>query len=509
MDERLVARDEPVPPGEQVPLEHALHEVLAERLDHAARTGQVLVERMQPLRPRAIGHVEHRPQPVGEHLVGTEEPHVVGIAAHELREPFAEDPRRLRRFAPVAGIDVEGERVDPGQIERPHDAAVRDRGRAHPQVALRPQRVEVGHRASVPVEELLGPVRAQPRLEHREVLGVLAHAGERNLVRAEGALHLHAVDHAGAGPALGRAQHDGGPPRGRLVERARGGIRPDRGDALVGDVDRVGHPAVHRHRVLAVETARDEQRLVAVAAEEVDELRLGDAREQGRVGDLVPVEVQDRQHGPVGDGVEERVSAPARGERTGLGLAVAHHARDHQAGVVERRAEGVHERVAELAALVDGPGCLGRRVRRDAAGERELAEEPLHALPVVGDGGEQLGVRAVEPRVGDHRRTAVTRPADVERGRAALDDGPIEVRVDEAQAGRGAPVAEQARLDVVRLERALEQRVAHEVDLAHAQVVRRAPPGVDRLEGDGGPAARLHLLAPQTGRLPSASNDHP
>ena len=51
--------------------------------------------------------------------------------------------------------------------------------------------------------------------------------------------------------------------------------------------------------------------------------------------------------------------APARGERTGLGLAVAHDARDHQAGVVERRAEGVHERVAELAALVDRPGVSG------------------------------------------------------------------------------------------------------------------------------------------------------
>ena len=37
----------------------------------------------------------------------------------------------------------------------------------------------------------------------------------------------------------------------------------------------------------------------------------------------------------------------------GLGLAVADHAGDEQVGVVERRAEGVDERVAELAALVD------------------------------------------------------------------------------------------------------------------------------------------------------------
>ena len=81
VDERLVARDEPMPPGQQVPLEHALHEVLAERLDDAALTGQVLVERMQRLCPARGGHVEHGTQPVREHLVGAEEPQVhVGIA---------------------------------------------------------------------------------------------------------------------------------------------------------------------------------------------------------------------------------------------------------------------------------------------------------------------------------------------------------------------------------------------------------------------------------------------
>ena len=52
--------------------------------------------------------------------------------------------------------------------------------------------------------------------------------------------------------------------------------------------------------VLAVEAAGDEERLVAVAAEEVDELGLGDAGEQGRVRDLEAVQVQDRQHRAVG-----------------------------------------------------------------------------------------------------------------------------------------------------------------------------------------------------------------
>ncbi|GIW07487.1 MAG: hypothetical protein KatS3mg060_2292 [Dehalococcoidia bacterium] len=50
---------------------------------------------------------------------------------------------------------------------------------------------------------------------------------------------------------------------------------------------------------------------------------------------------------------------PARGERAGLRLAVAHHAGHDQVRVVEGGAEGVRERVAELAALVDRAGVSG------------------------------------------------------------------------------------------------------------------------------------------------------
>ena len=74
---------------------------------------------------------------------------------------------------------------------------------------------------------------------------------------------------------------------------------------------------------------------------------------------------------------------PARGQRAGLGLAVADDAADEQVRVVERRAVGVRQRVAQLAALVDRAGRLGRDVARDPAGERELPEQPPHALLVA------------------------------------------------------------------------------------------------------------------------------
>jgi hypothetical protein len=97
--------------------------------------------------------------------------------------------------------------------------------------------------------------------------------------------------------------------------------------------------------------------------------------------------VQDRQHRAVVAGFEELVRVPARRQRPGLGLAVADDAADEQVGVVERRAVGVRERVAELAALVDRARRLGRDVARDAARERELPEQPRMPVLVAADVG--------------------------------------------------------------------------------------------------------------------------
>ena len=169
--------------------------------------------------------------------------------------------------------------------------------------------------------------------------------------------------------------------RGRSTRpsSACGGL--DRGDLVDHLVERRGHLLVHRRGVVALHEARR----VAVALHQRAQLVARDAGEHRRVGDLGAVEVQDRQHGAVVGGVEELVGVPARGQRSGLRLAVADDAADEQVRVVEHRAVGVHERVAQLAALVDRPRRLGRDVAGDAAGERELAEQHAHARLVGRD----------------------------------------------------------------------------------------------------------------------------
>ena len=162
----------------------------------------------------------------------------------------------------------------------------------------------------------------------------------------------------GPGPALRGAQHDHRPAgqadvtvvAGRVLEwrRCRRGRR--RGWRPAPGGPRPGWCRARRS------TTRGS---VAVAAEEVEQVGFGDAGQDGGVGDLVAVEVQDGQDRAVAGRIEELVGVPAGGQRAGLGFPVADHAKHGQLGVVERGAVGVEEGVAELAALVERPGRLG------------------------------------------------------------------------------------------------------------------------------------------------------
>ena len=258
-------------------------------------------------------------------------------------------------------------------------------------------------------------------------------------------------------------------------------------------VERLGHELVHGRRVVAL----DEVGLVAVADEQRAQLVVRDAREHGRVGDLVAVEVQDRQHRAVARRVDELVGVPARRQRPGLGLAVADDAADEQVGVVEGRSVGVDQRVAQLAALVDRARRLGRDVAGDAAGEGELAEQPPQALLVGRHARVDLAVGALEVGAGHEAGPAVPGPGDVDRVEVVRADDAVEVGVDEVQPRRRAPVAQQPRLDVLDAQRLAQERVVEQVDLADRQVVGRTPPGVQALQlvGASGPvgAPRLRL----------------
>ena len=117
------------------------------------------------------------------------------------------------------------------------DAAVGARVRPHPPFALRRERLELGHESALVVEELLGPVAAEPLLEEAQVVGVVARRRHRHLVRAPGSLDLLPVDLARPGPTLRRPQHEQRPPRPAPLAPLPGRLL-DRGDLVERRVER-------------------------------------------------------------------------------------------------------------------------------------------------------------------------------------------------------------------------------------------------------------------------------
>ena len=289
----------------------------------------------------------------------------------------------------------------------------------------------------------------------------VAGAGQRHLVGAPGTGGLLAVDAGRPGPALRVAEDDHRPARSSLVAAgavAGGAVAPllliaslcivaggspglDRGDLIEHVVEEAGEPAVVIGMV-AVFGGFEEVRVVAVPDHQRAQLLLRDAVQHGRVGDLVAVEVQDGQHHAVLGGIDELVGVPAGGQRPGFRFAVADDRGDEQAGVVERSAVGVGQRVAQFAALVDGPGRLRGDVRGDAAGEGELAEQPPQAFGVLGDVGVVLRVGAVEVGAGHQTGAAVARAGDEDGGLLTVRDRPVEVGVEKVQTRCGPPVPE-------------------------------------------------------------------
>ena len=465
-------------PGEQVALEPALHLMLAEHLHDPPVDREAFVGLVYLRDRHSIGHLEHRPPAVGRRLVGPEDTEVAALAI-ELQEITDERALHLRCGAAdgAAARNIHGVLAKVRQAEvLEQEAAVGVRVGAHAPCPRGRERGELGSEAAVLVKQLLGTIAAHPPLEQRHVVRLLEESGERHLVRAPRPFHELAVHFARACPALGRAQNDHRPSRTLPpVEAARTRRVLDPADLVHHGVERGRQCLVHRRGLVAF----DEIRRVAVASKERVELLAADAREHRRSGDLVAVEVQDRQHGAVVRRIEELVGVPGGGQRPRLRLAVADDAGDEQVGVVEGGAVRVRQGVAELAAFVHRARRLGRVVAWNAAGEGELGEESLQARFILGDLGIDLAVRAFEVRIGDEPGASVTRPGDIDHAQIARLDHTVEVRVDEIQPRRRAEVAEEPPLDVSGGEPFLQERIVVEVDLADREIIRGAPVGVD------------------------------
>jgi len=106
---------------------------------------------------------------------------------------------------------------------------------------------------------------------------------------------------------------------------------------------------------------------MTTASQQIRQLVLANTREHGRPGDLIPVQMQDRNHSSVTRGIEKLVRVPARCQRTGFRLAISNDATRHQIGIVEHRPVSVQKRVSEFSAFMDGTRRFRRRMAWNAA----------------------------------------------------------------------------------------------------------------------------------------------
>src|SRR5215467_10951984 len=89
--------------------------------------------------------------------------------------------------------------------------------------------------------------------------------------------------------------------------------------------------------------------------------------------------MQNGEHGSVARRVEKFVGMPARGQRTRFRLAIADDASHQQIRIVESRAIGVSQGVAEFAAFMNGARRFWRDVGGNAARKGKLFEKALQA----------------------------------------------------------------------------------------------------------------------------------
>ena len=190
----------------------------------------------------------------------------------------------------------------------------------------------------------------------------------------------------------------------------------------------------------------------AAASHKLLQFLMFDAGQDGRVADLITIEMQDRQHGSVGDRVEKLVGLPCGRQGARFRFTVADDAGDDQIGIVERGPEGMAERVPQFATFVNRPRSRRRNMAGNTAGKRELLEQLLEPGLVLADVRINLTPGAFEVNVTDNRRAAVTWAGDVDHVQVILLDDPVQVHVDEVLARRCAPVPDHQGLHVRQLQ---------------------------------------------------------
>ena len=110
-----------------------------------------------------------------------------------------------------------------------------------------------------------------------------------------------------------------------------------------------GHQLMHFFRFVSL----DKIWSIAITAEQLIQLLVADTGENAGIGDLIAIQMENRQNCAVARRIQELIGMPARRQRSSLRLAIADNAGHDQIRIIESGSIGVRKGVAELTAFVN------------------------------------------------------------------------------------------------------------------------------------------------------------
>jgi hypothetical protein len=428
VDEGLVAVEKSMATGENVAFEPALHGVLRQHLHDSAfraEVAAVFVLRQVSVHPDLLSSLVDFAELVALRLIRTHDAEGLLVVADDRVEEFGKLAHAWSH-GDTRLVDLHGKVAEVLQAERAAEkSTVRDGVLGHALALGRRELSQLWDELAFLAEELLGVVGVHPLLEHLQLLRFLEDLGERDLVGApESFEEVAFIVLARRGPAFGGSEDDHRPSRPVSLAGLTSRLLVVQ-DLLNAVLHGCGHGLVHG---LEVVTGNDVG-CPAIASHEREKLLFLDSRQDGRVVDLVAVEVQDGQHTAILDRVEKFVAVPAGSKRTGLTLSVSNDCQGDGLGVVKDGTESVGERVSELAALVDASHHLRRHVAAVSTGEGELLEEALHAFLVLRSVWVSFAPDALEVEVGNEARRTMAGTGDDKGIEVILLDHAVEMDV--------------------------------------------------------------------------------
>ncbi len=206
VDERLVAIEQSMSPGQQVAFKPAFALVFAQhRIQHASVAGEKFVVRQSRGVPLALGHLEKRFEAVGESFVRAENTKVplLAVQLRHIAQERTEHMDVANAARPGRGNVFRIAAVIRHLQVAEQNAAVGVGIRAHASFAFGCEFGQFRFQAARLIKQFLWPIAPQPVFQKFEMFWMRGRIGERHLMRAKGSFHLQAIHELRPGPAFG------------------------------------------------------------------------------------------------------------------------------------------------------------------------------------------------------------------------------------------------------------------------------------------------------------------